>query len=519
MRRLYWLIAVAAAALAGMAFAPAQPASAAPVSGLTFVPCRPSDVPAETAQQTPAEAASTRSRGGTWTVRTNLQLFNLVAVDLKDYFRRATLGNLTDIRITDWVTLDMTRSQLLAPMSVAYVYQSCRDKAEARKLLPAGHGIVVMVPSPWCLQGAPGWACVSTGADAADIAHEAMHALGLNHSWGGDPPVEYGNLYSITGDTSGGHYQYVDSFGSRWGPGIAAPELDLLAYLPAGRVFAPGSLAPGSPVAFSLTALTHHADGGLLMARLPGGLTLEYRVKDGPDAGIPGPAVVIHETGSKVTYVTAIRPGERTTHKGLSIATRPGSGNTVSVTVTPPGARQQVFYRGSDNNIHHLFWSPAAGLASQRWNVDGGVRGNPATMLVGDQQHVFYRGSDNNIHHLFWSPAGGFAADLWNIDGGVAGDPVTMLVGTQQHVFYRGTDNNIHHIFWSPSGGFASDRWNVDGGVRGDPATMLVGDQQHVFYRGSDNNIHHIFWSPAGGFAADRWNVDGGVAGDPVTTR
>jgi hypothetical protein len=47
-------------------------------------------------------------------------------------------------------------------------------------------------------------------------------------------------------------------------------------------------------------------------------------------------------------------------------------------------------------------------------------------MLVGNQQHVFYRGVDNNIHHIFWSPAGGFASDLWNTDGGVAGDPVTL---------------------------------------------------------------------------------------------
>jgi hypothetical protein len=221
------------------------PAHAATPSGLTYLPCRPRDVPPTTAPLTSSEQAVFTQQGRTWTVRNDAQLDTLVTVDLKNYWVQATLGRLSDIRRAPWVTVDESTSTFLARGSKG-IWNACTAKAAG---LTAGHGIVVMLPSPWCGQGDVGWACVATGHDPADIAHESGHALGLSHSWGQAPgastATEYGDPFDVLGNTAGGNYQYTDGTGARWGPGLAAPQLNVLGYMPSTRVASYGSIAPG----------------------------------------------------------------------------------------------------------------------------------------------------------------------------------------------------------------------------------------------------------------------------------
>jgi chitinase len=189
--------------------------------------------------------------------------------------------------------------------------------------------------------------------------------------------------------------------------------------------------------------------------------------------------------------------------------------------------QQHVFYWGTDGNVHHAYWDPASGQVSHDvWTSDGSVAGDVATLLggggaAGPQQHVFYRGTDNNVHHAYWDPASGQVShDVWTSDGSVADDVATLLANGQQHVFYAGLDNNVHHVYWDPTTGMNADQWTSDGQAAGTVATLLgggtAGPQQHVFYRGFDYNVYHAYWDPSGDGQVnhDQWTKDGSVFGN-----
>jgi Repeat of unknown function (DUF346) len=187
-------------------------------------------------------------------------------------------------------------------------------------------------------------------------------------------------------------------------------------------------------------------------------------------------------------------------------------------TLLTEGSQLHVFYPGIDDNIHHVRWDPQDGFVAEQLPNDIKVAGNLATHVTGAQQHVFYRGIDDNIHHVRWDPQDGFVAEQLPNDIKAAGDPVTHVAGAQQHVFYRGIDDNIHHVRWDPQDGFVAGQWPNEIKLAGDPATLLTeGSQLHVFYPGIDDNIQHIWWDPQDGFTTDQWPNDIQVAGDLAT--
>jgi hypothetical protein len=87
-------------------------------------------------------------------------------------------------------------------------------------------------------------------------------------------------------------------------------------------------------------------------------------------------------------------------------------------------------------------------------------------------QHVVYRGTDNYIHELWWSPTGGWQVGTLSATPApaAAGDPSGYVLNDGQHVVYRGTDNYIHELWWSPTGG-----WQV-GTLAATPAPAAAGD-------------------------------------------
>ena len=204
----------------------------------------------------------------------------------------------------------------------------------------------------------------------------------------------------------------------------------------------------------------------------------------------------------------------------------PVAGGNPATMVT--AGQQHIFYRGTDNAIHHIFWDshhPPGQLFHDNWTALAqapSAAGDSATMVTTDQQHIFYRGTDNAIHHIFWdshSPPGRLFHDNWTALAqapSAAGAPATMVTTGQQHVFYRGADNAIHHIFWdshSPPGRLFHDNWTTLAQApraAGDPATMVTTGQQHIFYRTADGSTQHVFWdshNPPGHLNADSWTV------------
>ncbi len=99
---------------------------------------------------------------------------------------------------------------------------------------------------------------------------------------------------------------------------------------------------PVNYASFNLTAMSHYGEGGYLIGII--GLvgktmTIEYRMKDGYDAGIPGPRVLVYETQSgRITLVKALAPGTSAIVNGLSIQAHIRSGSTVYIQVQRPTA-------------------------------------------------------------------------------------------------------------------------------------------------------------------------------------
>ncbi|WNG48094.1 hypothetical protein F0U60_31100 [Archangium minus] len=211
------------------------------------------------------------------------------------------------------------------------------------------------------------------------------------------------------------------------------------------------------------------------------------------------------------------------------------------------GSDVHLFYRATDQNLHHIMWSPTLTyqdqLSGNGTTPAPSLTGSPVSMLYTfegtPQTHVFYRGADLNIYHIWdtnnWDQWAGPGSPLGTAQA--AGDPATMVTVTnnirQAHIFYLTYANTIMHVRWDPISSFVSDVWNGPHphakthapDAAGNPATMVYGvngEEQHIFYRGADNNIYHV-WHASGGYYWDQWAGPGGrtsapaASGDPVT--
>ncbi len=131
--------------------------------------------------------------------------------------------------------------------------------------------------------------------------------IGENHSFDdtqivygpGYKPGEYGDGWDIMSAMTfgGSNPTFTGLFGTS-GPGLNAPNLDRLGWLPANRVLPWDNTSQ----TVTLAALNHPEAGGYLMAKVPFDAanpnhyyTVEYRRKTDWDQGIPRDTVLIHE--------------------------------------------------------------------------------------------------------------------------------------------------------------------------------------------------------------------------------
>jgi hypothetical protein len=83
--------------------------------------------------------------------------------------------------------------------------------------------------------------------------------------------------------------------------------------------------------------------------------------------------------------------------------------------------QQHVFYRTVNGTVQHLLCDSNSGLRAEIWVGPGGLTnaplpaGDPVAMFANNQQHIFYRGTDNNIYHVFWDPQSGMQWEHWTI--------------------------------------------------------------------------------------------------------
>jgi hypothetical protein len=197
----------------------------------------------------------------------------------------------------------------------------------------------------------------------------------------------------------------------------------------------------------------------------------------------------------------------------------PGPRGGVNPAGTPTGyaftaqGTQHVVYRGDDSHIYELWWdfhgwhyndlTTAAGapLAGQ----DGAGGGDPTGYIFDAQgtQHVFYVGSDQHIHELWWDING------WHHNDLTAATSAPLAYGhltgyvfaaqSTQHVFYQDTGGLIHELWWDITGWHYNDISAATGAPKSQtpPGGYVFTAQgtQHVIYEGyNDGHIYELYW-------------------------
>ena len=204
---------------------------------------------------------------------------------------------------------------------------------------------------------------------------------------------------------------------------------------------------------------------------------------------------------------------------------------------------QHVVYRGSDNQIHEL-WFKKGGM-NPEWKYGGALSALAGAPLAdGDPfgfawehdatQHVIYRGADHELHELWFKQAG--MNPKWQYGGSLtkkagapaaAGDPYGFAWEDDHtmHVVYRGVDGNVHELWFTKDSG---GQWKYGGAINAKvgaaPASGEVAGfvwdhdhSQHIIYHGTDNNIHELWFTK--GMRGGEWKHGGALnamAGGPA---
>ncbi len=251
-----------------------------------------------------------------------------------DYLDKVSYGsiNLNGSVVKGWYTIPRTESNTYPRNNGRDCVNAARNSRNNRYIPPDDHFIITMyyvrntterdasgnirlVPDPsgcggYDLYGFYGGAVMDCRTNLTYALHEIGHAFGLQHSFSNDERYrnsiyarqkEYDDPWDLM---SAGHvFRYnAGRFGN--GPaGLNAYHLDQMGWLPRNRIVTVGAFdSRGSKVhRITLAALNHPEARGAFLLRVPFDssdpfhyYTVEYRAKDGIDAGIPDDTVLVH---------------------------------------------------------------------------------------------------------------------------------------------------------------------------------------------------------------------------------
>ena len=182
-----------------------------------------------------------------------------------------------------------------------------------------------------------------------------------------------------------------------------------------------------------------------------------------------------------------------------AVAGWPGTTSTPAAVSWGPG-RMDVFVRGNDGALWHMWWNSAAWGG---WESLGGSLASAPSVAAwsANRLDVFARGTDNTLQHLLWD---GSRWTAWESLGGIltSAPAVTSWFAGRLDVFVRGTDDALWHRWWSSTSWLG---WEGLGGVvSADPGAASWGPGRiDLFVQGTDSQLYHKWYQGAwSGFEA-----------------
>jgi hypothetical protein len=228
-----------------------------------------------------------------------------------DYFREVSYGRLdmTGSKVFGWFNMPKHSTKDLAALKFPADRGKLADWGTAvakdhRIDLSHFYGVVVVFNSKTD-SGATGQHRVVLGYKDKDWSptfnfHELGHGFDLDHSWSARPDIEYGDKWDIMSAMN--CWGFKGRFGGA-GPGMNAFNLKQLGSIPRERIWEPARGSRGGTI--TLAALSRPEAKGYLTAIIPphdartgSSILVEFRRKQGWDAGIPRDTILLHEVRS-----------------------------------------------------------------------------------------------------------------------------------------------------------------------------------------------------------------------------
>jgi len=208
-----------------------------------------------------------------------------------------------------------------------------------------------------------------------------------------------------------------------------------------------------------------------------------------------------------------------------------GSAGAPNACVVPALGVQNIAYRDA---FHHLYriWRDAQGITDTR-NLTvlahaPVAAGNPFGYVdpTTNSEILLYRGSDGNVHSLYWSTGPVGHDDLTGSVGApkTASEPTGWFTADNyHHVAYRTSDGHLHELWWTGPGavghGDLTQQASAPVAV-GDPSAYVdtARATSIVAYRAGDGHIRSLYWSggPVGHDDLSGFAGTPTAAGDPV---
>lgn len=190
------------------------------------------------------------------------------------------------------------------------------------------------------------------------------------------------------------------------------------------------------------------------------------------------------------------------------LAVMSGTVQAKTISSFSDAAGQHVFYTGTEQHIHQLYWNPNNGWVDQDLTLASFAPfsakwGGPlASFSDSSGEHVFYVDTNAHVNQLYFNGSGWSNQDLTNMTGSVLNNSNALTGfadGFGEHAMYIGMDQHVHQLYYPASGGGWSDQdLTVQSGASNlaspGQMTSFVNSYEHAIYMGMDQSVYQIYF-------------------------